>query len=226
MPGAYPKAGDRVRCISEGYKCARAGYRYETVRRSGWPWARYGGAQASYNAAGPHNCTLYAAFRLAKNGLKFPGWYDNAGSWYRHISHRKVNGHPAVGAIAEWGTHVAYVESVSAWGITTSDDNYGYNRTTGQMIVWGSAHWPNHFLHFADQGPEWPAGDLRGSIVSAKIAGGLAMSWRVDARGRRHLISDRSTHRCLRRHGAKSYRLLPVGILRLLPEAENMASCR
>ncbi|HEY5478260.1 MAG TPA: hypothetical protein VIJ84_01445, partial [Gaiellaceae bacterium] len=86
MPGRYPKDGDRLSCISEGYKCAGAGYRYATARASGWPWARYGGTQASYSSFGPHNCTLYAAFRLERNGLKFPGWYDNAGSWYRHVS--------------------------------------------------------------------------------------------------------------------------------------------
>ena len=125
MPGRYPKGGDRVSCISEGYKCAGAGYRYATVRASGWPWVRYGGAQASYSSFGPHNCTLYAAFRLERNGLKFPGWYDNAGSWYRHVSRRRVNHRPAVGAIAEWSTHVAYVEAVGVSGITISDDRLG-----------------------------------------------------------------------------------------------------
>jgi surface antigen len=165
MPGAYPKAGDRLRCISEGYSCAGGGYRYATVRASGWPWLKYGGAQSSYNSVGPHNCTLYAAYRLKQNGRKkIPGWSDNAGSWYRHISHRKVNGRPAIGAIAEWGTHVAYVESVSAWGITISDDNYGYNHTTRQMIAWESAHWPNHFLHLADKGPQWKAARPRAAV--------------------------------------------------------------
>ena len=132
-----------------------------------------------------------------------------------------MNGRPAIGAIAEWGGHVAYVESVSASGITISDDNYGYNHTTRQTIAWGSAHWPNHFLHLADKGPRWPAGDLRGSIVYAKIADGPVMSWLVDSRGRRHSIPDRSTYRCLRRHGAKSYRQLPDSILDLLPEAHR-----
>ncbi len=226
-PGSYPKDGNRLKCISQGYKCARAGYRYQTVRRSGWPWARYGGAQASYNSAGPHNCTLYAAFRLKKNGLKFPGWYDNAGSWYRHVSRRKVNMRPAIGAIAEWSTHVAYVESVSASGITISDDSYGYNHTTRQMIAWKSAHWPNHFLHLADKGPRWPARDLRGSIVTSKVAGGLVISWLVDSHGRRQLIPGRSTYRCLRRHGAKNYGRLHGSILHLLPVAANrFASCR
>jgi surface antigen len=228
MPGAYPKDGDRLRCISEGYSCAGGGYRYATVRASGWPWLKYGGAQASYNSVGPHNCTLYAAYRLKQNGRKkFPGWSDNAGSWYRHVSRRRVNGRPAIGAIAEWGGHVAYVESVSAWGITISDDNYGYDHTTRQMIAWRSAHWPYHFLHLADKGPQWPVGDLRGSIVSSKIAGGPVMSWLVDSRGRRQLIPDRSTYRCLRRHGAKSYEQLPDSILHLLPGAANsLASCR
>ena len=67
-----------------------------------------------------------------------------------------MNERPAIGAIAEWSTHVAYVESVSFSGITITDDNYGYNRTTRQTIAWGSAHWPSHFIHFADKGPEWP----------------------------------------------------------------------
>jgi surface antigen len=228
MPGRYPKDGDRLRCISEGYKCAGAGYRYATVRASGWPWQKYGGAQASYDSYGPHNCTLYVAYRLEKNGRKkSPGWSDNAGSWYRHISRRRVNGRPAIGAIAEWSSgHVAYVESVSASGITTTDDNYGYNRTTRQTIVWGSAHWPSHFLHLADQGPQWPR-DFRHIIFSSRASDGSLARWLVDSSGKRHLIPSRSTYRCLRRHGVKNFGLQPDRIVNLLPAPANRpASCR
>jgi surface antigen len=227
MPGRYPKDGDRLRCISEGYKCAGAGYRYATVRASGWPWQKYGGAQASYDSFGPHNCTLYVAYRLKKNGWKNPrGWSDNAGSWYRHISRRRVNERPAIGAIAEWPGHVAYVESVSASGITTSDDNYGYDRTTRQTIAWGSAHWPSHFLHLADQGPQWPR-DFRQIIFSSRASGGSGASWLVDSSGNRRLIRSRSTYRCLRRHGAKNYGLQSDRIVNLLPKpAKRPASCR
>jgi surface antigen len=219
MPGSHPKGGDQLRCISAGYRCAGAGYRYATVSKSGWPWTRYGGSQASYNSAGPHNCTLYASYRLEKNGLRFPGWYDNAGSWFRHVSRRKVNGRPAVGAIAEWSHHVAYVESVGATGITITDDNYHNDQTTRQTLVWGSAHWPEHFLHLADQGPQWPAGDLRHAIVSSKGRGKAVVSWFVDSRGGLHAIPDRSTYRCLRRSGAKNYGLQPDAILNQLPAA-------
>jgi surface antigen len=225
MPGRYPQGGDRLSCISEGYKCAGAGYRYATVRASGWPWARYGGAQASYDSAGPHNCTLYAAYRLEKNGLKFPGWYDNAGSWYRHVSRRRVNGRPAIGAIAEWSTHVAYVESVGVSGITTSDDNYGYDRTTRQTIAWGSAHWPRHFIHFADKGPQWPR-DLRDIIFSSKDWDGSVVRWLMDSGGKRHLIASPSIYRCLRKRGLKNYGLQPDRIVKLLPKPANrQASC-
>lgn len=226
MPGRYPKDGDRLSCISEGYKCAGAGYRYATARASGWPWARYGGAQASYSSFGPHNCTLYAAYRLRKNGLKFPGWYDNAGSWYRHVSRRRVNHRPAVGAIAEWSTHVAYVESVSASGITISDDNYGYNRTTRQTIAWGSAHWPIHFIHLADKGPQWPR-NLRDVIFSAKDWDGSIVRWLMDSGGKRRLIPSQSIYRCLIKRGVKNFGLQPDRIAQLLPEpASRPASCR
>lgn len=225
-PGSYPKDGNRLKCISTGYKCAGAGYRYATVRRSGWPWARYGGAQASYSSAGPHNCTLYAAYRLEKNGLEFPGWYDNAGSWYRHVSRRRVNHRPAVGAIAEWSGHVAYVEAVGVSGITISDDNYGYNRTTRQAIAWGSAHWPSHFIHLADQGPQWPR-DFRHIIFSSRGWDGSLSSWLVDSNGSRHPILSGSTYSCLRRHGVKNYGLQPARIADLLPEPTGRpASCR
>ncbi|MGA9761632.1 MAG: CHAP domain-containing protein [Gaiellaceae bacterium] len=225
MPGHYPKDGDRVGCISDGYRCAGAGYHYATVKASGWPWARYGGAQASYNSLGPHNCTLYAAYRLRKNGLKFPGWYDNAGSWYRHVSRRKVNGRPAVGAIAEWSTHVAYVESVSASGITITDDNYGYNRTTRQTIAWGSAHWPTHFIHLADNGPQWPR-NLRSVIFSSKDWDGSVVRWLMDSAGKRRLIPSQSIYRCLIKRGVKNFGLQPDRIAELLPEpASRPASC-
>ncbi|MHB8059568.1 MAG: CHAP domain-containing protein [Gaiellaceae bacterium] len=227
MPGRYPREGNRVECISTGYKCAGAGYRYETARRSGWPWARYGGAQASYNSAGPHNCTLYAAYRLKKNGVrKFPGWSDNGGSWYRHVSGWRVNKRPAIGAIAEWSTHVAYVESVSASGITISDDNYAYNRTTRQTIAWGSAHWPRHFIHLADKGPKWPRA-FRNIIFSSKDWDGSVVRWLMDSSGKRHLIPSRSVYSCLRKRGVRNYGLQPDRIVELLPEpVSRVASCR
>jgi hypothetical protein len=136
-----------------------------------------------------------------------------------------VNHRPAVGAIAEWSGHVAYVESVSASGITITDDNYSNDRTTRQQIAWGSSHWPSHFLHLADRGPRWPA-DIRGSIVSSRTILGFISRWLVDSNGHRHFIPDRSTYRCLKRNGAKDYGLQPRSILDRLHESEKkVASC-
>ncbi|MGH7868157.1 MAG: hypothetical protein ACREP9_11195, partial [Candidatus Dormibacteraceae bacterium] len=79
-------SGETVVCTSAGYNCAGGGYNAKTAATSGWPWTYYGPPWAG-SATNPHNCTLYAAYRLEKNGLKvYPGWQDNAGLWHTHLS--------------------------------------------------------------------------------------------------------------------------------------------
>lgn len=120
---ARPKFSLSVKDLASGGKPARGG-------ANSW-WTKYGGTNASYNPAGPHNCTLYAAFRLAENGLTTPpGWAGDADEW-AELAYRagdKVDQVPAVGAIAQWNGgqygHVAYVEAVTPAGIIITDDNY------------------------------------------------------------------------------------------------------
>lgn len=232
LPWNDPTHGDTLSCSSAAYSCTGGGYSASSASTSGWPWSNYGYPWATKNSYGPHNCTLYAAFRLAKNGLGFPGWSDNGGRWHTHSSSHP-NTLPAVGSIAEWSAgHVAYVESVSYQGITISDDSASTdgsngNKTTRQTITWGSTHWPNYFLHMRDKGPTWP-GDPRGNIVGWRNSKGSITSWLVDSRGYRHWIPTTAIYSCLRSKGAKDYGPQPAAILDLLPDAgsSSWATCK
>jgi surface antigen len=177
------------------YGCTQGGYSAAAAESSGWPWSEYGGGNASYNSYGPHNCTLYAAFRLAENGLGDPGALGNAAQWASNAAAKgfAVNQTPAVGSIAQWNAggggdgHVAYVESVDpgGTGITITEDNYvptsatyfpgGY--TAEVHITAGSSVWPANFIHFKDGGGGSPP---NGSYVSYlgnvyAIAGGAPL---------------------------------------------------
>ena len=169
------------------YACTQGGYSAAAAESSGWPWSEYGGGNASYNTYGPHNCTLYAAFRLADNGLGDPGALGNAAQWASDAAAKgfAVDQTPAVGSIAQWNAggggdgHVAYVESVDpgGTGITITEDNYvpasaanfpgGY--TAEVHITAGSSVWPANFIHFNDQGVGGPPPTANGgsAIVSA-----------------------------------------------------------
>ena len=135
---------------SPSYSCDTAGYAGQSTS---W-WGRYyGKGYASSNSYGYHNCTLYAAYRIAQNGAVNPGWSANAKDWataaFKHGT--PVNQTPAVGAIAQWNRdHVAYVEVVTATYIEISDDNYGLNTTDRFRIAVGSPAWPDNFIHFKD----------------------------------------------------------------------------
>ena len=134
----------------------------------------YGGASgtqfASQSPNGDwHNCTLYAAYRLAQNGYTAPYNFENADHWAGDApSGVAVNQTPAVGSIAQWnadGTsggvvgHVAYVESVGTDYIDISEDNYvptsasvfpgGYS--AGYQIDSGSPDYPDNFIHYDDE---------------------------------------------------------------------------
>jgi surface antigen len=225
LPGNDPANGDTVLCSSAAYSCTGGGYGSSAAKKSGWPWSYYGYPWASSNSYGPHNCTLYAAYRLKLNGLGDPRWSDDAGKWYTHLSSSNVDNKPAIGSIAEWSArHVAYVESVSATGITLTDDNEGANLTSKQKIVWNTKHWPNRFLHIRDQGPRWP-GDPRGNIVGWRNTNGSITSWYVKSDGKRYWIPTTTVYWCLRNKGAKDYGPQPSAILNLLPDSGQKATC-
>jgi hypothetical protein len=146
------------------YSCTGGGYSGQSIR---WPGAKYGAGQASANAYGYHNCTLYTAYRLDVNGVGDPGWSANAIDWddLARSHGTPVNSSPAVGAIAQWNSgsfgHVAYVETVAPSYIELTDDNYGTNVTDRWRINVGSPAWPDNFLHFRDSAPPDIPPDVR-----------------------------------------------------------------
>ena len=118
-------------CKSSAYACTSGGYAATSgTTGNGWAWKYYGeqGAGGIGTATGPHNCTLYAAWRLQQNGVTDPGLaWGNASQWGVKLA-GKTNRIPAVGSIAWWqgGNHVAYVEEVSAdrTRVRITADNY------------------------------------------------------------------------------------------------------
>ncbi len=145
-------------CVSSGFSCAGAAYGASSTGT--WAESWYGGPQWT---TGGHNCTRYAAYRLAANGLGDPGHsWGNATQWETFVGTQygpsAVSTEAAVGSIAQWdankGTHgesghVAYVEAVLGSTIIVSEDNYG-GGTARYSITQGAANWPSHFLHLAD----------------------------------------------------------------------------
>jgi len=155
-------SGDTTLCYNDtGYGCAGAGYLGTSSQFNslGWTPTQYWSYGSSDPSGGKHNCTSYAAYRLEQNGYAFPGWTGNGGEWARQAdSHGTlVNQTPAVGAIAQWnytkdGGDVAYVEVVTSAYIEITGD--GLNEGTGrQRITYGSAYWPDNFIHFHDMTP-------------------------------------------------------------------------
>ena len=93
-------------CKSADYRCTVGGYNASTVKRTGWAWRFYGGTWPSYNTYGPHNCTLYAAYRLEREGITL-NWHANGSDWARvgAANGIKVDANPTVGSIAQWFLH-------------------------------------------------------------------------------------------------------------------------
>jgi surface antigen len=147
-------------CKSADYRCTVGGYNAMTAKRTGWAWRFYGGTWPSYNVYGPHNCTLYAAFRLENEGITL-SWHASGRDWARVAAANgvRVDSTPSVGAIAQWDAgHVAYVEAVTPRGVVITDDNYSGAYTTKQLLT-KSGNWPSHFLHFARRDGSAEAGD-------------------------------------------------------------------
>ncbi len=159
-------ASTTVLCESTAYACAGGGY-------SGTdPWGYSASSCIRSDNGTKHNCTSYAAFRLAQNGAVKKGNLGPAGSWAANAAAQygggAVNGTPAVGAIAQWNAgHVSYVEEVGAGYIVVTEDNCApYNVTRRKKITTGTG-WPDNFLHIADI----PVGNPFGSVDSAGSSG-------------------------------------------------------
>jgi surface antigen len=158
------EAGVTVLCSpTPSYSCTDGGYASWLSSPSGWAWSNYGGSWPSYDSYGPHNCTLYAAYRLQSSGVGSPGWSANADDWASDAASHGllVNQTPSVGAIAQWnspstGGHVAYVEQVTSSYIIVTADNYESSSATYMPGGWtdsykislGSPAIPDNFIHF------------------------------------------------------------------------------
>ena len=152
--GSPTAQASQTDCMSYAYACTP---NYTGANASStWAWAYYGGSYAT-TSTGYHNCTLYAAWRLAQNGMANPGRsWGNAASWASNIG--GGNHTPVVGSIAWWGTeagggygHVAYVEQVSGSNVYVRADSY--SATKGYTAAgWIAASSVDLFLHPHDVG--------------------------------------------------------------------------
>lgn len=147
-----------------------------------------------------NNCTNYAAWRVAANGVPNPGRLGDAGDWdenARALGY-PVNDTPAVGAVAQWNIgdygHVGYVDWVSPDGNTIATSESGYDTKSfpsmsrRQILKRGVYGWPSNFIHFKDMAPsggdapttsqaldEWSDlnHDGRGDVIGIDAAGVL-----------------------------------------------------
>jgi surface antigen len=152
LPGPGVQGVTMVCDRNPGYACTTAGY---SGQSTGWWGPRYGNGQASANSYGLHNCTLYAAYRAAQNGLADPGWSAMARDWDTSAAAAgtRVDQTPGLGSIAQWNGsygHVAYVEAVTTSYIEISADNYHSNVTDRMRIDRSSPAWPDNFIHLKD----------------------------------------------------------------------------
>ncbi len=129
------------------------------------------------NASG-NNCTNYAAYRLARNGVPQQSGLGNGGSWAANAKKRgfRVDTTPKTGSIAQWNYgstyapsagHVGYVEEVTSSYITISDSSW-----SGGSYRWripkGDRNWPSNFIHFKDTAYQPPK---PGSFVKVRETG-------------------------------------------------------
>jgi len=149
-------------CKDSGYSCVEGGYNASTMNNN-WATRYYGAAAAGGIGNPPHNCTLYAAWMLARNGMGDPRrTWGNATDWGNTLA-SITNPTPAIGSIAWYaggragiGTfgHVAYVANIN-WTNNTvflESDNYiggsgGY--TSNGWVPIGE---PSGYIHAHDVG--------------------------------------------------------------------------
>jgi surface antigen len=149
----------RCTTISPSYACTVGSYANWLASPSGWAWSFYGGSMPSHNSYGPHNCTLYVAYRLQQRGITL-SWSSNAYSWASAAASNgaTVNQTPTPGSVAQWNSgHVAYVDAVTSHYILITSDNYqpygagtmpgGF--TDSFIISLKSPAMPDNFVHFA-----------------------------------------------------------------------------
>lgn len=126
------------------------------------------------NSSG-NNCTNYAAYRIARNGVVNRGNLGNGGDWAARARSQgfPVDRTPHIGAVAQWDYgssyapsmgHVGYVEEVTSSYITISDSSWS-GGSGRWRIPYGDAAYPNNFIHFKDVGYQPPPS---GSFVQTR----------------------------------------------------------
>ena len=145
------RASSYYACKSPGYACVIDGYN-ATSMNDNWAAKYYGEDTKGGIGTPPHNCTLYAAWMLAHNGLADPGHsWGYADQWGRALA-SQTNHTPAVGSIAwyEGGAmgHVAYVAQIN-WTNQTVFLGIGQLRRRRQRLheQWLGPDRPTHGLH-------------------------------------------------------------------------------
>ncbi len=155
ISGIGTTAGAASGCKSFGYSCTIDGYNATSMNNS-WAAKYYGSDTKGGIGTPPHNCTLFAAWMLAHNGLADPGRsWGYADQWGQTLA-AETNDTPAVGSIAWYvdGTmgHVAYVAHIN-WVNSTVlliSDNYsgGVNGYTSNG--WVPISQPTGYIHVRD----------------------------------------------------------------------------
>jgi surface antigen len=148
-------------CKSVGYACTIDGYNATTMTDN-WA-ARYYGSDTKGGIGNPaHNCTLFAAWMLAHNGLPNPGHSWGYGDQWGFVLAANTNKTPAVGAIAWYAGgamgHVAYVAQVN-WSNHTVflvSDNYAPNSAGYTSNEWAPFAAPTGYIHLRDASPRLP----------------------------------------------------------------------
>jgi len=153
---ATAHAASYYACKSAGYSCVLDGYNATTMNNN-WAAQYYGADTKGGIGTPPHNCTLYAAWMLAHNGLANPGHsWGYADQWGRTLA-AQTNHTPAVGSIAwyEGGAmgHVAYVAQVN-WAngsVFLVSDNYAGGVHGYTSNGWVPINQPTGYIHVRDQ---------------------------------------------------------------------------
>jgi surface antigen len=142
-------------CKSTGYACTIDGYNATTMNNS-WAAKYYGSDTKGGIGTPPHNCTLFAAWMLAHNGLPDPGHaWGYADQWGITLA-SDTNHTPAVGSIAWYDGpgmgHVAYVARVN-WSNHTVflvSDNYAVDSAGYTSNDWEPFTEPTGYIHLRD----------------------------------------------------------------------------
>ena len=142
-------------CKSSGYACTIDGYNATTMNLS-WAAKYYGSDTKGGIGTPPHNCTLFAAWMLAHNGLPDPGRaWGYADQWGVTLA-SDTNHTPAIGSIAWYDGpgmgHVAYVARVN-WSNHTVflvSDNYAANSAGYTSSAWVPFTVPTGYIHLHD----------------------------------------------------------------------------